>query len=91
VRAVATLSLLGAAPAILGGLVFWAVDGATPLTRSVAVGLWLAAAACLVLMLVTGYKRVWRVLPFTAYEGWIFTTAAVVLTALGALVDALGA
>jgi hypothetical protein len=41
-------------------------------------------------MLVTGNKRVWRALPIAAYEGWVFTGAAVVLTAVGAVVDTLG-
>lgn len=90
-RAVAALSLLGAVPATIGGLVFWAVHGGTPLTRAIAYGFWFAAAVCLALMLVTGSKRVWRALPVAAWEGWVFTGAAVVLTAVGAVVDALGA
>ena len=90
-RAVATLSLLGAVPATIGGLLFWVVHGGTPLTRAIAYGFWFAAAACLALMLVTGRKLVWRALPVAAYEGWIFTAAAVVLTAAGALIDTLGA
>jgi hypothetical protein len=91
VRQVAALSLVGAVPAVLGGLIFWAVHGDTPLTRSIAYGFWFAAAACLVLMIVTGRKLVWRALPVTAYEGWVFTSAAVVLTVVGAAVDTLGA
>jgi hypothetical protein len=90
VRGVATLSLIGAVPATLGGLIFWAVHGDTPLSRSVAYGFWFAAAVCLILMLVTGSKRVWRALLMAAYEGWVFTGAALVLTAAGAVLDALG-
>jgi hypothetical protein len=90
VRAVATLSLLGAAAGTLGGLVFWAVHGETPLTRAIAYGFWFAAAACLVLMLVTGRKLVWRALPMAAYEGWVFTGGAVVLTLAGAVIDTVG-
>jgi hypothetical protein len=91
VRAVAALSLVGSVGAALGGLIFWAVQGETPLTRSLAYGFWFAAAACLVLMIVTGRKLVWRVLPVAAYEGWVFTAAAVLLTVVGAVVDTLGA
>jgi hypothetical protein len=90
VRGVATLSLVGAVLGTIGGVVFWAIHGGTPLTRAIAYGFWFAAAACLALMLVTGRKLVWRALPFPAWEGWVFTTAAVVLTAVGAMVDALG-
>jgi hypothetical protein len=91
VRGVVALSLAGAVPATLGGLLFWAVHGETPLSRAIAYGFWFAAAAALALMLVTGSKRVWRALPVAAYEGWIFTASAVVLTAAGALIDTLGA
>jgi hypothetical protein len=90
VRGIAALSLLGTVPAVLGGVVFWAAHGGTPLSRSIAYGFWFAAAACLVLMVVTTSKRVWRTLPIAAYEGWVFTSAAVVLTVVGAVVDTLG-
>jgi hypothetical protein len=90
VRRVATLSLAAAVPALVGGLVFWAAHGETPLSRSIAYGFWFAGAGCLALMLVTGSRRVWRALPVAAYEGWVFTASAVVLTAVGAAVDALG-
>jgi hypothetical protein len=90
VRGVATLALIGAVPATIGGIVFWAIHGGTPLTRSIAYGFWFAAAGCLVLMLVTGRKLVWRSLPVAAWEGWVFTSAAILLTAVGAVVDALG-
>jgi hypothetical protein len=91
VRAVVALSLAGAVPATLGGLLFWAFHGDTPLSRAIAYGFWFAAAVALALMLVTGNKRVWRALPVAAYEGWIFTATAIVLTAAGALIDTLGA
>jgi hypothetical protein len=90
VRGIAAITLVGTVPALLGGVVFWAAHSQTPLSRSIAYGFWFAAAACLVLMLVTGNKRVWRALPIAAYEGWVFTGAAVVLTAVGAVVDTLG-
>jgi hypothetical protein len=91
VRPVAALSVAGAVPATLGGLVVWAIHGQTPLTRSIAYGFWFAAAACIVLMLVIGRKLVWRSLPVAAYEGWVFTAAAVVLAGVGAVIDTLGA
>jgi hypothetical protein len=91
VRGVIALSLVGAVAATAGGLIFWAIQGGTPLTRSIAYGFWFAAAACLLLMLVTGRRLVWRALPVAAYEGWVFTAAAVALTAAGAVVDTLGA
>jgi len=90
-RSVATVSLAFAVPATLGGLLFWAVGGDTPVARAIAYGFWIAAAICLVLMLVTGRKHVWRRLPVAAYEGWVFTGAAVVLTAAGAVIDTVGA
>ena len=74
----------------LGGIVFWAAHGDTTLTRAVAYGLWFAAAAMLLLMAIAGRKLVWRRTNLPAVEGWVFITAAVVLTVAGALIDALG-
>jgi hypothetical protein len=91
VRGVLALSLIGAAAGTIGGGVFWAVHGDTALTRAIAYGLWFAAAGCFVLLVVAGRKVVWRSLPVTPWDGWVFTTSAVVLTAAGAVVDALGA
>ena len=90
-RPVGTLSLVAAVPALVGGVIFWAVHGGTTLTRSIAYGFWVAAAACLLLMFVTGLKWVWRWLPAAAYESWVFVATAVALTAVGAIVDTLGA
>jgi hypothetical protein len=91
VRSVAAVSLVCAVPATLGGLIFWAAGGDTPLSRAIAYAFWFAAAVCIVLMLVTGRKHVWRRLPVTPYEGWVFTGAAVVLTVAGAVIDTAGA
>ena len=90
-RSVAAVSLLAAVPAILGGLVLWLLDDAADLTRAVAYGFWVAAALCLVVAAVTTRRIVWRKLPISAYEGWVFTSSAVVLTVVGAIVDTLGA
>jgi hypothetical protein len=90
VRALGALLILAGVPASLGGVLFAAVHGATTTTRSVAYGLWIAAAVCLVLMVVAGSKPVWRSAVLPAVEGWVFVSAAILLTAAGAAVDALG-
>ena len=89
-RSVGALTLAGALLGALGGIVFWAVHGDTTLTRAVAYGLWFAAAAMFVLMAIAGRKLVWRKTNLPVVEGWVFITAAVVLTAAGAAIDALG-
>jgi hypothetical protein len=91
VRGIVALSLAGALPATLGGLVFWAVHGDTTATRSIAYGFWFAAAGLLVLMAVAGRKWLWRRTTLPVPEGWVFVTAAVVLTFVGAGIDAAGA
>jgi hypothetical protein len=91
VRAVAALFLLGAVPGVLGGLVFWALHGHTTLTRSIAYGLWFAAALMLALMIVAGRRFVWRRTSLPIVEGWAFVAASVVLTLVGAGIDAAGA
>jgi len=88
VRAVVALSLAGAVPGAIGGLVFWAAHGHTTITRSIAYGLWFAAAVMLALMVVAGRRFVWRRTSLPVLEGWVFVTAAVVLTVLGAAIDA---
>jgi hypothetical protein len=90
VRSIVALSIVGAVPATIGGLVFWAAHGRTTAARSVAYGFWFAAAAMLALMVVAGSKRVWRRTSLPVPEGWEFVTACVVLTAVGVAVDALG-
>jgi hypothetical protein len=89
-RSVLALTLAGGVLGALGGIVFWAVHGDTTLTRAVAYGLWFAAAVMLVLMAVAGRKMVWRRTSLPVVEGWVFVTAAVVLTVAGAVIDALG-
>jgi peptidoglycan/LPS O-acetylase OafA/YrhL len=84
VRNVAVAIAVVAAVAALGGVLFAAVHGGTTTSRSVAYALWFAAAGCFAAMLPFRSRR----LPFV--EGWVFVAGAVALTALGALIDALG-
>ena len=90
-RGVVALSLAGAVPAVVGGIVFWAIHGDTTATRSIAYGFWFAAALMLVLMALAGRKWFWRRTSLPVLEGWVFVTAAVVLTVAGAGIDAAGA
>jgi hypothetical protein len=78
-------------PGVLGGIIFWAAHGDTTATRAIAYGLWFAAAVLLFLMAVAGRKVIWRRTSLPVLEGWVFVAAAVMLTAIGALVDAAGA
>ncbi len=86
-RAVAILSGAGAVPAVLGGVVYWVAQGGTTITHAIASGLWFAAAVLFLGMLVTTSKSLWRRTTMPIPEGWMFLSAAVVLTALGAAID----
>jgi hypothetical protein len=90
VRELAALSLAGAVCGVLGGTIFWAVHGGTMLTRSIAYGCWFAATVMLVLTMVAGRKLIWRRTSLPVLEGWVFVSASVVLTAVGAAIDAIG-
>lgn len=90
-RTLAALSVVGAVPAAIGGVIFWAIHGDTTLTRSVAYGFWFAAAAMLALMAVAGRKWFWRRTSLPVLDGWMFVTSAVLLTVVGAAIDAAGA
>jgi hypothetical protein len=90
VRPILAWSLAGAVPGLLGGLVFWAVHGDTTLTRALAYGLWFAAAAMLVLMVIAGRRALWRRTNLPVVEGWVFVGAAVVLTVVGGAIDSVG-
>jgi hypothetical protein len=89
-RELAALSLAGAVCGVVGGVIFWAVHGGTLLTRSIAYGLWFAATVILVLTVVAGRKLIWRRTSLPELEGWVFVSAAIVLTAVGAAIDAIG-
>jgi hypothetical protein len=91
VRAAAVLSLGGAVCGVVGGVIFWATQGGTPLTRAIAYGCWFAAAAVLLAAVVLTQKLVWRRTNLPVLEGSVFVAAAVVLTVAGALIDTLGA
>lgn len=89
-RAAAAITLVATVPALLGGVIFWAVHGGTLVTRAIAYGFWTAAAVVLVAMVVAGQRYVWRRLPRTPPEGWVFVTSALVLTLLGVAIDVAG-
>jgi hypothetical protein len=86
-RTVAALSVAGAFLAVLGGVIYRVVDGGTSITHAIASGLWFAAAVLFLGMLVTTSKSLWRRTTIAMPEGWMFLSAAVVLTALGAAID----
>jgi hypothetical protein len=88
-RFVASLLAAGVA-ATLGGVLFDVIHGGTTLTRSIAYGFWIAAAVALVLMAGAGSKRLARRFDLPFVEGWLFVAAAVLLTAVGVLVDVAG-
>ena len=89
-RNVAALSLAGAVPATLGGVVFWAAHRQTAAAVAIAYGFWFVATLVLVLMVVAGRKWLWRRTSLPVPEGWEFVTSAVVLTVIGAAIDAAG-
>jgi hypothetical protein len=82
--------LVAGALATLGGVLFDVIHGGTTLTRSIAYGFWIAAAATLVVMAGAGSKRLARRFDLPFIEGWLFLAAAVVLTTVGVLVDVAG-
>ncbi len=89
-RRFAACVLVAAALATAGGALFAAVHGGTTVTRAVAYGFWLAAAVTLVGMAGAASKRLARRFDLPFIESWLFLTAAVLLTAVGVVVDVLG-
>ena len=87
-RDAAILTLVAAVPAVVGGALYKAIAGGTTMNRSIATGFWIAAAFYLLSMLLAGRKMLWRRAARPLPEGSVFVTAAVVLTAIGAVVDA---
>jgi hypothetical protein len=71
-------------------VLFCALHGGTTYHRSVAYGLWIAAALLLLAMPLAGSRRFYRRTSLPLIEGWVFVTAAIVLTVAGAAIDALG-
>jgi Na+-transporting NADH:ubiquinone oxidoreductase subunit NqrE len=90
VRAAVALSLVGIVCAVVGGVIFSAVNAGSTVTRSIAFGCWIAAAVAFVLAIVSGRKLVWRRTNLPVLEGWVFYSAAVVLTLTGVVIDAIG-
>jgi hypothetical protein len=89
-RAVARIVVSAAIPAILAGIVLHFAHAATPISRAVAIFLWLAAALCLVAVPLVGNRVVWRTFGLHV-ESWMLVTSAVLLTVAGAGLDATGA
>jgi hypothetical protein len=90
VREAVVLSLAGAVCAVVGGVIFWSAHGGTTLARSIAYGCWFAATLTLVLATVSGQKLFWRRTNLPVPEGWVLYSTAVALTAVGAVIDAIG-
>jgi hypothetical protein len=90
VREAVALSLAGTVCAVVGGTVFWAVEGGSTVTRSIAYGYWIAAALTIVLAVVSGQRLIWRRTNLPVLEGWVLYSTAVALTAVGAVIDAIG-
>jgi hypothetical protein len=85
-RTVAALSVAGAVPAVLGAVIYWALAGGS-ITHAIASGLWFAAAILFLGMFVATSKTLWSRTAIAVPEGWMFLSAAVVLTVLGAAID----
>jgi hypothetical protein len=85
-RTVAALSVAGTVPAVLGAVIFWGLAGGS-IIHAIASGFWFAAAILFLGMFVARSKTLWRRTTIAAPEGWMFLSAAVVLTAVGVVVD----
>ena len=82
------MTLAAAVPAVIGGVLYQVTAGDTTVQRAIATAFWIAAAVYLLLMVVAGRKALWRRTARPLPEGSVFVTAAVLLTAIGAIVDA---
>jgi hypothetical protein len=82
--------LVAAAAATIGGVLFAVLHGGTTLTRAIAYGFWIAAALTLVGMAGAASKLLARRFDLPFIEGWLFATAAVLLTGIGIVVDVVG-
>jgi hypothetical protein len=85
----ARLVAVGAVAGVLGGVAYAAVAGGTTYQEAIAYGLWVAAAACLVALPLAGSKQLYTRTNLPLIEGWVFVTAAVVLSVAGAIIDVL--
>ena len=89
-RALVRIIAAAAVVATIAGVLIDVFHGGTTFAESLAYGFWFAAALCLVLMLLSGTKLVWRAASRPLPEGWVFFSAATTLTVVGAVIDALG-
>lgn len=87
-RDAGTLTLVAAVPAVVGGALYEAIAGGTTMSRAIATAFWIAAAFYLLSMVLAGRKALWRRTARPLPEGSVFVTAAVALTVIGAVVDA---
>jgi Na+/H+-translocating membrane pyrophosphatase len=76
--------------ATIAGVLFAEIHGGTTVTRAVAYAFWFAAAFVLLAMAFAGSRALAR-RGVPRVDGWVFVSAAGILTAIGAVVDALGA
>jgi hypothetical protein len=82
--------LVAAVIATAGGVLFAVLHGDTTVTRSIAYGFWIAAAAALVGMIGAASRRLARRFDLPFIEGWLFLAASAALTGIGVVVDVLG-
>jgi hypothetical protein len=82
--------LVAAVVATVGGVLFAVLHGDTTVTRSIAYGFWIAAAATLVGMVGAASRRLARRFDLPFIEGWLFLAASAALTGIGVVVDILG-
>jgi hypothetical protein len=82
--------LVASVVAIIGGVLFAVIHGGTTITRAIAYGFWIAAAVSLLGMAGAASKLLARRLDLPFIEGWLFATAAVLLTGIGIVVDIAG-
>ena len=75
--------------ATVGGVLFYAIHGGTTVTRAIAYGFWVAATLTLVAMVVSGSRYLAR-RGLPPVDGWVFVSAAFLLTGIGIVVDVLG-
>jgi hypothetical protein len=83
---IAALSVAGAVAAVLGGVFFWGLARGS-IAHAIASGFWFAAAILFLGTFVVTSRSVWRRTTIAVPEGWMFLSAAVVLTAVGVAVD----
>ena len=89
-RALLGLSVAGGVLGAIGGALFGLLHGGTSYHRSIAYGLYIAAAVILVATPLAGSRRFYRSTSLPLVEGWVFVSVSIVLCAVGALIDVAG-